>query len=945
MAPILQRALKEKGFEKETPPQLLSFDPIIEGKNVLLMAPTGSGKTEAAFLPLLNRLYLDKVNLRGISLLYITPLRALNRDLLERLEYWCKRLDLRLAVRHGDTQTQERKSQSLLPPNILITTPETLQILLASKNFRKHLSNLKYVIVDEIHELAEDKRGSQLALALERLRINCLKEIQIVGLSATIGSPEKVAKFLVGKDRDCLILKAEALREMRFNVVFPEPEKEDEELAKVLFTYPEVACRLRFIKNILDKSKSALVFTNTRSEAEILANRFKLWLKDFPILVHHGSLSRETRIYGEAKLKRGELYGLICTSSLEMGIDIGPLDIVIQYNSPRQVTRILQRVGRSGHSLDRVAKGIIITQDSDDALEAIVIAKRALEGKIEEVIIFDKPLDALHHQLAGLLLYKSRWSIDEIKELVNKSYPYKDLSREELVRVMLYMHERYPRLAWLDERGFSKPPNHRELYHYYFSNLSMIPEEKQYLVITEDKQAIGVLDEAFIAEYGEIGTKFVEGGKVWKITQIYKDKVYVREAEDALGAIPTWVGDEIPVPFEVAEEVGRIRRICYEKLREGYDLESIASEFERQYPVTNREVIKRALKECEEQFKLNIPIGDDKNILIEEAQGKVIIHSSFGHKVNRTLARILSYELSHLLGRDVKSGLDPYRIIIDEEITGDLIFDLFKELYKDIEKKAFEALSASRIFKRRFIHVGRKFGALEKDVDLSYVMLNRIIDSLKDTPIYDEAMNTCLTLDSDLEKTKEILERVNRGEIKLIKVKLKELSPLAKISYTQRERKLEVIEPERIKKLILNSVKARILSEVKLLVCMNCLSYLRRASIEEIEENFTCPNCGSKRIGLTSEEEEKVRKLLVKIKEKEIPKRFKRIYSDLMKSSQLFEKYGSLALFALSASGLNFRDVKEILQSHKTLDDNFLEKIVSKEKEALARRFGISLSR
>ena len=601
-----------------------------------------------------------------------------------------------------------------------------------------------------------------------------------------------------------------------------------------------------------------------------------------------------------------------------MGIDIGPLDKVIQYNSPRQVTRLIQRIGRSGHRWDKVAKGIIITQDADDALEAIVIAKRALENKIEEVSIFEKPLDVLHHQLAGLLLYKSKWSIEEVYELITKSYPYRNLTREELLWVMKYMYERYPKLAWINNNIFSKPLKHKELYHYYFSNLSMIPEEKQYLVITEDKEPVGILDEAFIAEYGEIGTKFVEGGRAWRITQIYKDKVYVEEAEDPLGAIPTWVGDEIPVPFEVAEEVGRIRRICYEKLKEGYDLESIAEKLEKEYPVADKEVIKRALKEVYEHFKLGLPIGDDKNILIEEAEGKVIIHSSFGHKVNRTLARIFSFNLSQYYGKEIRSILDPYRIII-EEVTADLVLRLFKE---DLEVK--EALSSSRIFKRRFIHVGRKFGALEKDVDLSYTMLDKIIESLKNTPVYEEAVKTTLTLDSDLDKTREVLEKVKRGEIKIVKVKLDKMSPLAKISYLQKERKVEIIQPERIKKLILNSVKNRILSEIKLLVCMDC-NEIEKVTVGEVKD-LRCKKCGSRKLGVTSELS-------------------KKNYSKLLKTSQLIEKYGYLALFALSATGLSYKDVKEILKSHKEINDLFLEDLVKKEKEALARKFGISLSK
>ncbi|WP_455284162.1 DEAD/DEAH box helicase, partial [[Eubacterium] cellulosolvens] len=368
--PVVE-AVRERGFVAPTTPQAQAIPKIIDGKNVLLISPTASGKTEAAVLPILSRFITSKTDEPGIGVLYISPLRALNRDLLERLEWWCHRLDVRVAVRHGDTETKERGMQAKNPPDMLILTPETLQAIIPGRIMRRNLRKVAYVVVDEVHELAEDKRGSQLALALERLRWVTGRDFQIVGLSATIGTPERVATFLAGADRPVEIVRVPIGRKMRLKVELPQPDAESSRLAKRLFTHPEVAARLKLMRDLIQTHHSVILFTNTRAVAEVLASRFKVWDIDFPVSIHHGSLAKPSRVSAERGLKNGELKGLVATSSLELGIDVGRIDFVIQYMSPRQVTRLIQRVGRSGHSIGRVADGVVIAMDSDDALEAL----------------------------------------------------------------------------------------------------------------------------------------------------------------------------------------------------------------------------------------------------------------------------------------------------------------------------------------------------------------------------------------------------------------------------------------------------------------------------------------------------------------------------------------------------------------------------------------------
>ncbi|MEM0313636.1 MAG: DEAD/DEAH box helicase, partial [Candidatus Bathyarchaeia archaeon] len=403
----LRHLLEQRGFSKPTEPQEKTIPKVLDGKNVLLISPTATGKTEAAFLPVLNML-LQEPKTPGIKVLYITPLRALNRDMLERFEWWCNNLDIKLAVRQGDTEIRERARQARSPPDVLITTPETLQAILSGWIIRKHLQSVQWVIIDEVHELADSKRGTQLAVALERLRTIIGRDFQIIGLSATIGSPEKVAQFLVGNERNVEIVKVPVARMMRLKIVYPQPSDEDIKLSEKLYTHPEVAARLRVIREYIESHKSVLLFTNTRAISEVLASRFKVWDMDFPISIHHGSLAKPSRIAAERGLKNGELKGLVCTSSLELGIDVGRIDLVIQYMSPRQVTRLIQRVGRSGHRIGHIAKGIIVTMDSDDTLEAMAISRRALNEELEPVDIPCKPYDVLAHQIAGLLLKEKR---------------------------------------------------------------------------------------------------------------------------------------------------------------------------------------------------------------------------------------------------------------------------------------------------------------------------------------------------------------------------------------------------------------------------------------------------------------------------------------------------------------------------------------------------------
>src|SRR2546426_69188 len=706
----LAEAVKERGFEKPTEAQERAIPPILEGKNVLLISPTASGKTESAILPVFTRFLMSADRGPGVKILYMTPLRALNRDLLDRLEWWGKKIDLRVAVRHGDTEVRERVAHARNPPDMLITTPETLQALLPGRIMRRHLREVRFLIIDEVHELAEDKRGSQLSIAIERLRWITQRDFQVIGLSATIGSPEKVGAFLVGNKRPVEIVRIPVARKMRLETLFPEPSGQDHQLASKIFTHPEVAARLRIMKEMIKNHKSVILFTNTRSIAEILASRFKIWDLDFPISIHHGSLAKPSRITAERGLKGGELRGLVATSSLELGIDVGRIDYVIQYMSPHQVTRLIQRVGRSGHSVGKMADGVIIASDSDDALEALVVARRALSEDLADVTVPEKPLDVLCHQIAGLLIQNRKWYYSELLDILKKAYPYRNLTEEDIASVTNYMHSRFPRLGWVSEQDkmVMRPSRVKDLYRYYFNKLSMIPDEKQYLVIEQESEtAVGVLDEAFVAEYGQPGTKFIVRGTPWMMQSIRGDKIFVRGISDPTGAIPSWIGEEIPVPFQVASEVGELRRITEDDYRNGKSLKEISQKLTERYPADEK-TIRRALTETYDQCEEGLPVPSDRLLTIEEWDDFIIINSHLGTLVNRTLARLVGHLLSDEAGVSIGIQQDPYRIVLQTmgAIDAEDVQKILQRLAgNDVTELAIAASKRTGLFKRRLVHV------------------------------------------------------------------------------------------------------------------------------------------------------------------------------------------------------------------------------------------------
>jgi len=871
--------------------------------------------TESVMLPLFS--YVIDENPTPISILYITPLKSLNRDLLDRLMWWGKELDIEVSVRHGDTSQYERKMQVEFPPQLLITTPETIQAILTGKRLREHLKNIKFVVVDEIHELADSKRGTQLTVALERLRELC-GDFQIIGLSATVGHPERVAKFLC-PNKPIEIIKATTSKAMEISVTSPKPEPKDKQLGEKVFTSTDTAARLRTIMELIKNSKSVLTFTNTREFAEILSSRIKTLDKKFPLGIHHSSLSKDVRIKTEKEFKDQKIKSIISTSSLQLGIDIGSIDLVIQYQSPRQVSQLVQRVGRSGHELDRISKGIIVSTDEDDIFESAVIARKAVNEELEELNFHNNSYDVLAHQIVGLTLDMWRIETQKAYEIFRRAYPYQKLTFTDFIEVCKQLQ--ILGLIFFDQNITKK----RRGFEYYFSQLSTIPDSKQFRVYnTLDNSFVGVLDEEFVALHGEPNTNFVLKGEAYKIISTEEDKILVEPTVDVEASIPGWEGELIPVPFEVSQEVGKLRKIIEKKLK---DDEQVGDELKKLYPIDSN-CSKKMISLIKKQMKYGIVPTDDE-ILVEDYENLVIIHSCFGSLVNETLGRFLSALLTTRIG-SVGLKTDPYRIMLQFQTKNvELIKEILKTNPEHLRSYLEMSLTKSNLFEWKFVHVAKRFGAISRDADYGKFRLGKIIDSYVGSPIYKETLKELETEKLDIEKATEILKKIQSGEIKVFYKP--GLSPLGRIGVIHKY--AEVIGPARPEMEIFELFKQRLLNTKVRLVCVNCGQWSELFTIKNMPEDVRCDKCEARLLGITRAININIAKIIKKgLRGIEMAEEEKKRYDRIRKTADLFLVYKRKAAVALAARGVGPVTAKRILSKYHKDEDMLMKDILEAER-------------
>ena len=911
----------------------------MRGENVLVIAPTGSGKTEAALLPLIDKMVQDE-NRQGISLLYITPLRALNRDLLKRLQIWSVKLGFTVEVRHGDTPVADRRRMAGRPPDLLITTPETLQAVLPGKRMRQHLRHVKAVVVDEVHELAGNRRGVQLTVGLERLKEVRPEGFQRIGLSATVGNPEEISRFLGGSE-PVRIVQIPLSKDTRYKIEYPAPGEEDQELARRLYTAPEAAARLALVSDLVDAHDSTLIFVNSRVNAEMLGSKFNMM--DQNVMVHHGSLPKEERVRAEEAFKARQVKGLVCTSTLELGIDIGSVDLVVQYMSPRQVNSLVQRVGRSGHSLTRTSQGVLVSVSTEDLLESIGVIELAKEGRLEPTIIHHRALDVLAHQIAGLLMdSEGSVPLSHVKQVLKRAFPYSELEEAELEKVVEFMRK----MGHLrrDDQTLYRTSRTRM---YYYENLSMIPDERRYQVIDlTNQQSVGILGEEFMLTMAHDGLNFIVKGRVWQMKQITDDgKVYVLPINDPTAAIPGWDGQILPVPSELAVRVGEYRKQIDKLLDEHKTRAPVVEKFSRIWPADPYGV-RRVVEEIETHRATGAPVPTNERVLIEGFDRYIIIHTHFGDVLNFTLGEVIE-ELFRRQGLVRMWWWDSYRILYEMTAdTADLdLEDLFLKQVFGVDEPILGG-ACHGVLHRHFPwelqmkQIAERFGALSRGRLMYGGAMKELQVRFRLTPIYDETIREAQLERADFEGVKKIFKQIKERnmDVKFFRSKDKP-TPLAYHLLYRHVDIPELIAPENVAADNMARLRISIEGRAIDLLCFDCSNLTTEITIEGLPEHPSCQNCGSALLAPVFWSSAYVTGVLRKKRTKQsLDESEQKALTRARRSADLVIAYGRRAVIAQSVYGIGPQTASRVLAKMHESDDEFYKDLLEAKLQFITTR-------
>jgi ATP-dependent Lhr-like helicase len=843
----------EASFEGPTPAQTGGWEAISGGANALICAPTGSGKTLASFLWGIDKLARSEALGSGVRLVYVSPLKALSYDIERNLRAPLRGIgaDISVGLRTGDTSQKERRAMAKTPPDILITTPESLYLMLSS-NVREILATTEAVIVDEIHAVAQSKRGSHLALTLERLEAlvgdsgegsseqqrggsgepSPESRIQRIGLSATQRPLERIAQFLVGPKRQCKIVDAGHKKALDLEIVVPVddmadpgapsypsedglPTTEVEPSAHIRSIWPAIYPELL---KLVQEHTSTIVFVNNRRAAERLAKRLNELANgegeselpatehgghassvdggaptDSPLEIaraHHGSLSHEERTLVEEMLKSGRLPCLVATSSLELGIDMGAVDLVIQVESPKSVTRGLQRIGRAGHGLGETSKGRIFPKYRGDLLECAVVARRMREGEIEETVIPQNPLDVLAQHLVSMAAM-DEWEVDEVERLVTATEPFRDLSREQLENVLDMLDGRYPsdrfaelrpRIVW-DRTGgtIHGRKGSRQL---VVTNAGTIPDRGLYGVHLPDGRRVGELDEEMVYE-ARPGQTFLLGATTWRIEEITRDRVIVTPAPGAPGAVPFWKGDGIGRPAELGRAIGAFAREAVSR-----DPAELAAEYDLDPRAANNLV-----SYLREQQQATRVVPSDETIVVERFRDEIgdwrlCILSPFGGRVHSAwgLALAAKIRAEHDLEADAiwsDDGIVIHLPDADEPPSADMVLIDPDE----IEDLIVSELSGSALFGARFrenasrsLLIPRAYPGKRTPLWQQRLKSQSLLEVARDFPRFPVILETyreCLRDVLDLPSLADLLRKLHSRQLSLVEVETPTASPFA----------------------------------------------------------------------------------------------------------------------------------------------------------------------
>ena len=903
----------ESSFEAPTPAQTGGWAAISGGANALICAPTGSGKTLAAFLWGIDKLSREPELGQGVKIVYVSPLKALSYDIERNLRAPLRGIGAEISVglRTGDTSQAERRAMRKSPPDILITTPESLYLILSS-DAREILTGTEAVIVDEIHAVAQSKRGSHLALTLERLD-HLVRDhadrpagpvagegvsdtalgfspdgdaplaepagrktgrragsdtpspappagnaggIQRIGLSATQRPLERIAKFLVGPKRACEIVDAGRTKELDLEIVVPVedmsepgapsfPSKDGtpadgEPLAHVRSIWPAIYPELL---KLVREHRSTIIFVNARRAAERLAKRLNELANDEPsgelpateqlgqaplsggggvggtspeealataggggsptptgpadpdapveiARAHHGSLSHEERLVVEEMLKSGQLPCLVATSSLELGIDMGAVDLVIQVESPKSVSRGLQRVGRAGHSLGEVSRGRIFPKFRADLLECAVVARRMREGAIEETVIPQNPLDVLAQHLVSMAAL-DQWQIDEVERLVTATEPFGELSREQLENVLDMLDGRYPsdrfaelrpRIVW--DRTLGTIRGRKGARQLVVTNAGTIPDRGLYGVHLPDGRRVGELDEEMVYE-ARPGQTFLLGATTWRIEEITRDRVIVTPAPGLPGAVPFWKGDGIGRPAELGRAIGAFSREAVSR-----DPKELAGEYD-----LDRRAAENLVAYLREQQAATRVVPSDETIVVERFRDEIgdwrlCVLSPFGGRVHSAWGLALGQKIREERELEADAIWSDDGIVIhlpdaDEPPSADLVMIEPDEL----EDLVVSELSGSALFGARFrenasrsLLIPRAYPGKRTPLWQQRLKSQSLLEVARDFPRFPVILETyreCLRDVLDLPSLREILTDLHSRKLGLVEVETPTASPFA----------------------------------------------------------------------------------------------------------------------------------------------------------------------
>lgn len=826
-------------FGELTPPQKYAFKLISEKKNLLITAPTGSGKTMSGFLTIISRLF--DYSLKGkledkVYCIYISPLRALNNDIHRNLT---KPLDeiygkivkekgieiiknnikkVTLGVRTGDTTQQERHKMLVKPPNILVTTPESLAILLNSPKFVENLKSAEYIIIDEIHELANNKRGVHLSLSVERLQNVADSKLARVGLGATLFPLEEAAKFLVGYEdggpRNCVIVDASWSKKLDISVISPVKDLIYTKENKIEdSTYNE-------INSIIKSSKATLIFTNTRSGTERVVFNLKRRFKyGEDIAAHHSSLSRESRLEVEELLKKGNLKCAVSSTSLELGIDIGSIENVVQLGSPKSVTRAVQRFGRAGHSFKATAKGEMIVLNRDDLVECTIMLDAALKKHLDSFRVPQNALDVLSQHIVGMSL-SDKWDVDKALDLVRHAYPYHELKKEDFLYLINYLAGNYVGLEsrrvygkiWYDEKENMIGRRGKYTRVIYMLNLGTIPDEVAVNVFTVSNKWIGNIEEEFLTKL-KPGDIFTLGGRLYRFEYARGMKCFVTEAQASAPTIPPWFSEQLPLSYELANEIGEFRSrfsgIVSECIKES-KVKSIfggkskipkkADEFLSNFRINGNAKSAIFGYFAEQLYFANV-VPNNKLILIEftrdgpSGKSYLIFHSLLGRRINDALSRAFAIQLGEILDIDIGIMVSDNGFVFSTEDEMDIDKETIDELVSDVTSGNIvpmlkRNIRKTELMKRRFRHVaarsfmilrnykGYKITVGRQQVN-SQLLLNAAEEIDPNFPIIKEAYREIFNDVMDLPRAEEILSKIRKNEIKYKLIETQVPSPFA----------------------------------------------------------------------------------------------------------------------------------------------------------------------